>query len=154
MRTSIQASNRSADGLSEWVDLPHGFCARKHSSALRTSAQLGFTLLEMLVALAIFSLAGLALVRLQAVSVRTAGDLDERLIAQITARNLAYEKLTDTVAPAKGETEGMVVNAGREFHWKQTVAAAGDQRLVQVTVAVAGQPGQSPAVVTVVRPAT
>ncbi|WP_278988420.1 type IV pilus modification PilV family protein, partial [Sphingobium yanoikuyae] len=42
----------------------------------RRSAEHGFTLLEMLVALAVFSLAALALVRLQGVTLRTAADLD------------------------------------------------------------------------------
>ncbi|MCE7797502.1 type II secretion system minor pseudopilin GspI [Sphingobium sufflavum] len=118
------------------------------------SAEHGFTLLEMLVALAIFSLAGLALVRLQAVSVRTASDLDARLIAQVTARNLAYERLTDPTPPAKGESEGRIANAGREFRWKQVVTPADDRRLVMVTVMVQAGAGQSPAVVSLMRPAT
>lgn len=114
----------------------------------------GFTLLEMLVALAIFSLAALALVRLQAVSVRTAGDLDARLLAEITARNLAYESMTDPVAPARGDSEGDIANAGRSFHWKQSVTSTIDQRLLQITLTVTPGPGESPAVFTVARPAT
>lgn len=114
----------------------------------------GFTLLEMLVALAIFSLAALALVRLQAVSVRTAADLDTRVIAGIVARNIAYERLTDPVPPPRGDSEGDVTNAGRSFHWKQTVAPAADTRIIQVIVTVTSGPGQSPAVLTVARSAT
>jgi len=120
----------------------------------RRFAQQGFTLLEMLVALAIFSLAGLALVRLQAVSVRTAADLDTRVMAGIVARNIAYERLTDPVPPPRGDSEGDVTNAGRAFHWKQTVAVAADPRILQMTVTVTSGPGQSPAVLTVARPAT
>ncbi|HEX7874008.1 MAG TPA: type II secretion system minor pseudopilin GspI [Sphingobium sp.] len=114
----------------------------------------GFTLLEMLVALAIFSLAGLALVRLQAVSVRTAGDLDARLLSEITARNIAFERLTDPVAPALGESGGTIANAGRDFEWKQVVAPTEDKRLIQVTVTVSAGPGQSPAVLSIARPAS
>jgi len=130
MRTSIPATSdfRAADG--------------------------GFTLLEMLVALAIFSLAGLALVRLQAVSVRTAGDLDARVLAQITARNLAFERLTDPLPPARGNSEGDVVNAGRTFHWKQSIGSTLDPRLLEVTVTVSANAGTSPAVFTIARPAT
>ena len=121
----------------------------------RSSAEAGFTLLEMLVALAIFSLAGLALVRLQAVSVRTAADLDTRVVAAMVARNIAFERMTDPTPPARGDSEGDVVNAGRSFHWKQTVEpAAPDGRLIAVTVKVTSGPGQSPAVLTIARSAT
>lgn len=119
-----------------------------------SKAATGFTLLEMLVALTIFSLAGLALVRLQAVSVKTAGDLDARVLAQITARNIAFERLTDPNAPGVGDSDGTLANGGRSFRWRQRVAPTADPRLLQVTVTVMSGPGQSPAVLTVVRPAT
>ncbi len=134
-------------GILRW-SADHGF------TRLARSAEHGFTLLEMLVALAIFSLAGLALVRLQAVSVRTAGDLDARLLAQITARNIALERMTDPNPPANGESEGEISNAGQSFHWKQVVASTGDKRLMQVTVTVTAGASQSPAVFSIARPAT
>ena len=43
----------------------------------------GFTLLEMLVALSVISIAALALIRLDAYAVRTAGDLDELSLIHI-----------------------------------------------------------------------
>jgi general secretion pathway protein I len=107
----------------------------------------------MLVALAIFSLAGLALVRLQAVSVRTTADLDGRLLAQIAARNIAFERLTDPNPPALGDSEGEIENGGRNFHWRQTVTPTSDRRLIQATVTVTSGPGQSPAMLSIVRPA-
>jgi general secretion pathway protein I len=110
------------------------------------SAQQGFTLLEMLVALAIFSLAALALVRLQGVSVRTAADLDQRTIAQIVVRNLAYERMTDPLPPAEGETSGTTENAGRTWRWTQAARSTMNGRLMGITIRVEGGPGQSPAV--------
>lgn len=136
---------RELGSACRWCDA----CVRSHSHG-----ECGFTLLEMLVALAIFSLAGLALVRLQAISVRTAGDLDARVLAQIVARNLALERMTDVVPAANGTTEGDVENAGRRFHWKQSVSPTGDRRIQQVTIAVTGAPGQPPAVLSIARPAT
>ena len=57
----------------------------------------GFTLLEMLVALSVISIAALALVRLDAYAVRTAGDLDESTMAGVVAQNRAVEvRLTRT----------------------------------------------------------
>ena len=117
-------------------------------TSLRRSAQQGFTLLEMLVALAIFSIAGLALVRLQAVSARTSVDLHERTMAQIVARNLMVERLTDPQVPALGDSDGVAENAGRQWRWQQQVTDADDGRLIVISLRVDGGPGQSPAVLT------
>lgn len=108
----------------------------------------GFTLLEMLVALTIFSIAGLSLVRLQAVSARTTGDLRMRTVTQIVARNLMVERLTDPQPPSLGASEGVAENAGRKWHWAQQVETADEGRLFVVTLRVDGGPGQSPAVLT------
>ena len=59
----------------------------------------GFTLLEMLVALSVISIAALALIRLDAFAVRTAGDLDESTMAGIVAQNRAVELWTDPAPP-------------------------------------------------------
>lgn len=115
------------------------------------SAQQGFTLLEMLVALAVFSLAALALVRLQGVTLRTAADLDSKALGQIVARNLMVETQTDPNPPAIGEADGEVENGGRRWRWRRVVKATDDKRLLQVDVTVDGQPGASPAVLSFVR---
>lgn len=120
---------------------------------MRRSAQQGFTLLEMLVALAIFSLAGLAIVRLQAVSARSAFDLRERTMAQIVARNLMVERLTDPQAPSFGSETGKTENFGRSWTWQQGTAQLQDNRLAAITIRVEGGPGQSPAILSFVRPA-
>lgn len=111
----------------------------------------GFTLLEMLVALAVFSLAALALVRLQGVTLRTAADLDSKALGQIVARNLMVEAQTDVMPPAIGTQEGDVDNGGRRWHWRRAVTATGDKRLLQVDIVVDGQPGASPVVLRFVR---
>lgn len=111
----------------------------------------GFTLLEMLVALAVFSLAALALVRLQGVTLRTAADLDSKAMAQIVARNLMVEVQTDPAPPSLGRQEGEADNGGRRWHWSREVKATDDRRLLQVDLTVDGQPGASPAVLSFVR---
>ncbi len=114
-------------------------------------AERGFTLLEMLVALAVFSLAALALVRLQGVTLRTAADLDSKALGQIVARNLMVEVQTDPIPPAIGQEEGDVENGGRHWHWRRLVKSMDDKRLLQVDMTVDGQPGASPAVLSFVR---
>lgn len=113
--------------------------------------QRGFTLLEMLVALAVFSLAALALVRLEGVTLRTAADLDSKAMGQIVARNLMVEVQTDPAPPALGSQEGEVDNGGRRWHWVRSIKATDDKRLLQVDLTVAGQPGSSPVVLSFLR---
>ncbi|WP_066517435.1 type II secretion system minor pseudopilin GspI [Sphingobium cloacae] len=105
----------------------------------------------MLVALAVFSLAALALVRLQGVTLRTAADLDSKALGQIVARNLMVEAQTDPAPPSVGEEEGEVENGGRRWRWKRVVKATDDKRLLQVDVTVEGQAGASPAALSFVR---
>lgn len=111
----------------------------------------GFTLLEMLVALAVFSLAALALIRLQGVTVRTAADLDSKIIAQIVARNLMVDIQTAPTPPSLGEAQGEVDNGGRLWRWTRTAKAMDDKRLLQIIVAVTASDGGSPASLSFVR---
>ena len=120
----------------------------------RARGQSGFTLIEMLVALAVFSLAALALLRLEGFTLRTAADLDRRLLAETVARNLMVETLTDPAAPAVGQSAGVATNGGAAWRWTRVVTRADDQRLLAINVVVAGQHGTSPAALTFVRPAT
>ena len=105
----------------------------------------------MLVALAVFSLAALALVRLQGVTLRTAADLDSKALGQIVARNLMVEVQSDPLPPSVGEEEGAVANGGRNWRWHRIVKSTDDQRLLQVDLTVDGQPGASPVVLSFVR---
>ncbi len=130
---------------------------RASTSSARTgrfvgrNPEAGFTLLEMLVALAVFSLAALALVRLQGVTLRTAADLDSKALGQIVARNLMVEVQTDPAPPSLGSEEGDVDNGGRRWHWVRAVKATNDKRLLQVDLTVNGQAGSSPVVLSFVR---
>ncbi|SEJ59963.1 general secretion pathway protein I [Sphingobium sp. AP50] len=105
----------------------------------------------MLVALAVFSLAALALMRLQGVTLRTAADLDSKALGQIVARNLMVEVQSDPVAPSVGQEDGDVENGGRRWHWSRSVKAMEDKRLLQVDLTVDGQPGASPVVLSFMR---
>ena len=121
------------------------------SARVRSSAEHGFTLIEMLVALAIFSLAALALLRLEGATVSNTARLQDQAIAEIVARNIAVETATDPAAPALGEESGEVVNAGRTWRWRRTVALSPESRIQLVTIAVEGQSGPSAATLTIFR---
>lgn len=101
-------------------------------------ARNGFTLLEIMVALAIFSLAALAMVRLQGYSVRSTANLGDSGLAWQVARNVAVEILSNPSPPTLGETDGTEVNGGQEWRWTATTAKTDDARLIRTDIAVTG----------------
>ncbi len=80
-----------------------------------TRSERGFTLIEIMVALAVFSLAALALIRLEGATIRGATTLDSTLTAQLVARNVAIEAVTDARPPVIGDTTGVETNGGRAW---------------------------------------
>lgn len=103
----------------------------------------GFTLIEMLVALAIFSLAALALLRLEGATLTGTARLADTGVAQIVVRNLAVGLLTDPRAPAFGQQAGAVVNAGQTWHWTRDVKRTDDARIARIDLAVADEGGRT-----------
>ncbi len=112
----------------------------------------GFTLIEIMVALAVFSLAAMALVRLESATIRGASILDETVVAQMVARNIAISAVTDPQAPALGRTTGAEVNGGRSWKWTRIVSGTGDVRVVRIDVAVTNAGGSVVGRMTMVRP--
>jgi general secretion pathway protein I len=100
--------------------------------------QNGFTLLEIMVALAIFSLAALAMVRLQGYSVRSTSNLSDSSMAWQVARNVAVEILSNPAPPTLGETRGEELNGGQNWRWTATASPTDDTRLVMVDIDVVG----------------
>lgn len=96
----------------------------------------GFTLLELLVALAVFAIAALALLQMEGASIARTADLDQRLLREIVAQNMAAEILTDPAPPAVGSASGAIENAGRRFQWTRTVAPLADYGVLGITLSV------------------
>ena len=117
----------------------------------RTARTRGFTLIEMMVALAVFSLAALALIRLEGATIRTAGILDSTVLAQIVARNVAVEALTDPQPPVRGLSTGVEQNGGRSWTWRRVATPVGDQGVVRIDVSVSDVEGTSLGHLTIVR---
>lgn len=120
----------------------------------RITGQGGFTLIEMMVALVVFSLAAMALIRLEGATIRGAGMLDSTLIAQMVARNVAIEAMTDAQPPAIGSAKGVEQNGTRNWTWTRVTQPTGDTRILRIDVAVADAAGTVQGRLTVVRPAT
>ena len=114
----------------------------------------GFTLIEVLVALAIFSLAALALLRLQGAALGTTARLDEKALAGIVAQNLAIEAMVAVQPPSYGTTTGETSNGGRLWRWTQRVERSPDPRLQRIEIGVAAEDGGIAASRTAVRRAS
>ncbi|HYN46101.1 MAG TPA: type II secretion system minor pseudopilin GspI [Allosphingosinicella sp.] len=141
----MSALEPSDDGFSPlWRSAEHGF------SPSWRSAEHGFTLIEMLVALAVFSLAALALLRLGGATAANSARLGDQALAQMVAKNLAVETLTDPAPPAFGATAGEAVNAGRRWRWTRNVMRSPEARIQQIEIRVvpeAGGPGRATLIV-------
>lgn len=96
------------------------------------STEAGFTLIEMLVALSVFAIAALALMRLDGFALATAADLDARAMANLVVRNEAALAATDPGPIGRGTTRSHVSNGCREFVIRKTIAPTADARLVRI----------------------
>ncbi|MBK6600631.1 MAG: type II secretion system minor pseudopilin GspI [Betaproteobacteria bacterium] len=102
----------------------------------------GFTLVEILVALAVIAVALAAGMRALAQSTNSATLLKQRTLALWIAQNqLAVAQLA-TNGPALGARAGEAVQAGGRFVWRETVSGTPNAafRKIEVTVADPGQP--------------
>lgn len=118
----------------------------------RHPAQDGFTLIEVLVALAIFSLAALALLRLEGAATANAARLETRVIGQAVARNVAIEALLLSKPPSMGTQGGQSDNGGRVWHWTRIVQPAPEPRLLEIIVDVRDEQGDSAGQISMFRP--
>lgn len=107
----------------------------------------GFTLLEVLVALAVFASAGIALMQATAAHLNALGQLEEITLANYVASNRLAELALEGGFPAIGSRQGDAEMAGRKFFWKQKVEAGEDPNLRLVTVEVRANEDDETAVV-------
>jgi len=92
----------------------------------------GFSLLEILVALAVFALAAMALLNLSGESVRTAARVQDRTLGGIVADNVAAE-----AALGMGtDSAGQAVLAGRQWTWRRDIQPTGVAGLERIEVRV------------------
>lgn len=110
----------------------------------------GFTLIEMLVALAVFAIAALALMRLDSYALAVTGDLGARRMAGLVAANEAALASTDPVLTI-GDSSRAVTNGGRRFMVSRRVTPTADARLMRVDIAVLPDGGRGRAALTIVK---
>jgi general secretion pathway protein I len=105
---------------------------------LRTEA--GFSLLEVVVAIAVFSLGALATLNVLSESGRNATADEAGLIAGIVAENRIAEAIAARTPP-QGSGRGIERAMGRDWEWELAVSPSTEPRIMRIDVKVrqAGQ---------------
>ncbi|WP_233520553.1 type II secretion system minor pseudopilin GspI [Flocculibacter collagenilyticus] len=102
-----------------------------------TIIQRGFTLLELLVALAVFAIAGTAVMHATSGHLQGVTLMEEHTLASWVAANRMAEVHIEKKWPPQNNKKGKLTMASREWHWLQNVKKTEDDSLRQVTVVVA-----------------
>lgn len=102
--------------------------------------QSGMTLIEVLVALAIVSVAVLALARSGGQALDTQYELEQRTLAMWVADHVfAQIELSDDAAP--GQRMGEMTMANRTWFWRAVIQPTSDQAMLRVDVVIEDRSG-------------
>jgi len=96
----------------------------------------GFTLIEVLVALAIVAIGMAAVLEALTSSANTAMYLQDKTFAEWVALNRIETVRLSGSVPAAGTSDDEIDYAGRKWEWQQKVTAKGISRIVQIEVDV------------------
>lgn len=109
----------------------------------------GFTLIEVMVALAVAAISLAAVTAAVSQMIDAANSMRQRTYASWIAQNKIAEMRLANVLPEVAETDGEVSYAGREWRWTATVSETGVENLFRVDVDVGlAESGASVRVVT------
>lgn len=97
----------------------------------------GFTLLEVLVALAIFALVAASVLKAGSSSLQTASRLEEKTLAMWVADNRLSEMQLSQQPVADGREQGETELAGRRWQWMSVVRNTSEPDMRRVTLWVA-----------------
>lgn len=94
----------------------------------------GFSLIEMLAALAVLSIAGVALMNALTTSTRAASLAEARGLASIAADNVMAELMAERRVTPLRDRSGQYQLAGRQFNWRLDVENTDQFELDQVVL--------------------
>lgn len=110
----------------------------------------GFTLIEIMVALAVLAIALAAVLQGISAHVNNAAYLRDRTLAHWVALNKLTEMQVKREWPAAGSTQGANLMAAHEWQWTVTVQDTPDAAVRRVDVAVRSDPAAQGALTTLV----
>jgi general secretion pathway protein I len=96
----------------------------------------GFSLLEVVVAIAVFSLGALAVMNVLGESTRAAVADERRAVAAIVAENRLAEAMATTRPPMTGVTRGSEQALSRSWDWEVRIAPSPESRILRIDATV------------------
>lgn len=96
----------------------------------------GFTLIEVLIALAVIALALVALTRTASIQVYSFDQLRERTLAGWVAANVLTDTRLASTFPAVGRDDGRVRLAQRDWRWTREVQATANTEIRRIDIRV------------------
>lgn len=103
---------------------------------MRVKAEDGFSLLELLVAIAILSLAVILMIDSQSTALRSASLLNEKALAEMVAENALTELSSSEIPPQIGTIRGTEYQAGIAFDWQANISRITAQNILTISVSV------------------
>lgn len=98
--------------------------------------QYGFTLIEVMLAMAVFAIAGVALLGVADNNYRHISHIEQQMFANWVASNQLVEVSLDKTWPPKNNRKGKVELAGKTWCWQQKVSKTTNKELRAVTMQV------------------
>lgn len=96
----------------------------------------GFTLIEVLIALAVIALALLALTRAAGIQVRSFDALRERTLAGWVAADALTDTRLANPFPSTGSSDGRMQLAGRDWRWTRDVKSTPNANIRRIDISV------------------
>jgi general secretion pathway protein I len=110
----------------------------------------GFTLLEILIALAILAIAFASIITVAANQSVNVGYLRDKTLAHWVAMNQITELQIGNKWPATGKQQGEEEMGLRKWHWERNISKTPDDRVRKLEIAVFRQQGDDESVVRLV----
>lgn len=112
------------------------FSQRLRNAKACNTKTLGFTLIEVMLALAVFSIAGIALLSASSNNARNIGHLESTMFASWVASNQLVAANLETKWPPKSNLRGEVELGGRAWFWRQKVTKTTDKNMRAIVMEV------------------
>jgi len=109
-------------------------------------ASTGFTLIEVMLAMAVFAIAGVALLTTADNHFRNMSHLESKMLTNWIASNQLVEATLEQKWPPKNNKKGKVELAGKEWFWLQKVTKTTDKNMRAVVIEVRATEQQKTAI--------
>ena len=106
------------------------------SNGLKFSKHHGFTLIEVMLAMAVFAIAGIALLSAASNNARNIGHLENKMLANWVASNQLVVTNLEAKWPPKNNLKGEVELAGKAWFWQQKVIKTTDKDMRAIVMEI------------------